>query len=178
MSDSSSRYCTIGCASARHISTTTSLISSRERPNPTTFVSTYVNVGQATTQGAETFAAFSLKSQSQSARRLYLYRGKGRLDGNGTAPPAYKQGKPHGILERDRSPHRHRAGRSTSGLGWTTTGRERRNSWRPAILWSISQQTMPSPTGSVYLAASTTSSTSNMRIRWASSGRDSAFMVA
>ena len=86
--------------------------------NPTTFVSTYVNVGQATTQGVETFAAFSLNSRLNLARRLHLYRGKGRLDGNGTTPPAYEQGKPHGILERDRSPRRHRAGRSMSGLGW------------------------------------------------------------
>ena len=31
--------------------------------NPTTFVSTYVNVGQATTRGVETFAAFSLNSR-------------------------------------------------------------------------------------------------------------------
>ena len=31
--------------------------------NPTTFVSTYVNVGQATTQGVETFAAFALTNR-------------------------------------------------------------------------------------------------------------------
>jgi len=31
--------------------------------NPTTFVSTYVNVGQATTQGAEAFAAFTLTNR-------------------------------------------------------------------------------------------------------------------
>ena len=40
--------------------------------DPTTFVSTYVNVGQATTRGAETFAAFALSSRL-NLRADYTY---------------------------------------------------------------------------------------------------------
>ena len=40
--------------------------------DPTTFVSTYVNVGQATTQGVETFAAFALSSRL-NLRADYTY---------------------------------------------------------------------------------------------------------
>ena len=41
--------------------------------DPVTFISSYANVGQATTQGVEAFAAGIVNPTAEAARRLHLY---------------------------------------------------------------------------------------------------------
>ncbi len=67
--------------------------------DPTTFRSTYVNIGRAQTEGVETFAALERDRQSQAARRLHLHARRGSIDRPPVAAPAEGQGQPDRRVE-------------------------------------------------------------------------------